>query len=315
LTTDAAFVPTGDGPAGSPQGTSIGDPTATAVINATPTGTSTAVPGISPTSTATTTTVDDSNGPAAYWQFEESSGPIYFDSIGTSHSSGCFNEGCPASVAGQIGNGQAFDGNNSGLNIPAADIINWAADDSFTLGFWMKAVAGSTCATDNEVMLGRDDESSGLHWWIGCRGGDGQSRFSLYDQNDNGVSLNGPVITDGDWHQIVAVRNGTSGTTSFYVDGARVATADHNHLADFSSETAELNIGWLDLGAGFRYEGALDEMVIYGRALDHNEIVQHYQNGLQGQVWEEVPVTPTAVPTIVVSNQNNQVLLPLIIRP
>jgi len=260
-------------------------PTATATppdpaaptVTSTPTATATATG--TPTATATPIILQD---PAAYWRLEETGGAPYLDSIAGSHGTACVGGNCPQPVSGQIGGAQQFNGSNTGIDVPPAAAFNWAADDSFTLGFWTKGAAGSTCNGATEVMLGRDDGNTSLHWWIGCTAG-GTTGFSLNDRNGDGVYLTGPAINDGGWHQIVAVRDGAAGMTRLYVNGSEVDSAAFNHGADFASATAPLNIGWLNLWPGYHYEGILDDLVIYDRALDPAEVQQQYQNGLQGQ--------------------------------
>jgi hypothetical protein len=43
-----------------------------------------------------------------------------------------------------------------------------------------------------------------------------------------------------------------------------------------------LNIGWLRRDGGYRFEGILDEVAIYGRALSASEIREHFGVGLEG---------------------------------
>ena len=47
----------------------------------------------------------------------------------------------------------------------------------------------------------------------------------------------------------------------------------------FGSATADLNMGWLNLGEGYRYKGSLDEITIYNRVLTAVEILQHFESG------------------------------------
>jgi len=52
-----------------------------------------------------------------------------------------------------------------------------------------------------------------------------------------------------------------------------------------------MNIGWLNLSGGFHFEGSLDEVAIYNRALSPEEISTHYNNG-SGLFTEPVPILP-----------------------
>ena len=69
-----------------------------------------------------------------------------------------------------------------------------------------------------------------------------------------------------------------------YVNGNLVDFTEDT-TGDFDS-TSELNLGWLD--GGFYFDGTLDEVAIYGRALSDAEVVQHYYAGLKGSGIEDL---------------------------
>jgi hypothetical protein len=48
--------------------------------------------------------------------------------------------------------------------------------------------------------------------------------------------------------------------------------------AGFGSSTAALNIGWLNLSPGYHFDGIIDEVALYDRALSADEIQQYYNN-------------------------------------
>ncbi len=150
----------------------------------------------------------------------------------------------------------------------------------------MRGIDGETCSgttvSANEVIVGRDDSSTGLHWWLGCRHTSGAAAFQLRDATGQGVFLSsGPSIVDGAWHHLVAVRDAKQGMNRLYVDGVEVAAQTHSYAADFSS-TADLTLGWLMLDKGFHFNGTLDEAALYTQALTAAEVQQLYTRGLDG---------------------------------
>ena len=147
----------------------------------------------------------------------------------------------------------------------------------------------STPCTGNEVAVGRDADDSGskLHWWTGCYGDDGAASFVLIAKNGNGSDssnfLRGTTpLTDGAWHHVAVVRDGSNGKNLLYVDGVLEDEVAVVYGAGFDSPTAPLNIGWMNLDGGYRFEGLLDEVAIYGRALSASEIQEHFGVGLGG---------------------------------
>ena len=49
-----------------------------------------------------------------------------------------------------------------------------------------------------------------------------------------------------------------------------------------SSDLAELSIGWFNVDPFYYFEGAIDEVALYNRALSESEISQHYYDGFVG---------------------------------
>ncbi|MDY7076306.1 MAG: SdrD B-like domain-containing protein, partial [Chloroflexota bacterium] len=116
----------------------------------------------------------------AYWKLDETGSPTY-DDFYDGHDGECAGS-CPVQAPGHINGGQEFDGSTTGIDVPAVpgdDSFNWSVDGSFSIEFWMQTDSASTCA-GNQVIVGRDDSSNGLHWWTGCRDG-GPAGFSLGD--------------------------------------------------------------------------------------------------------------------------------------
>lgn len=236
---------------------------------------------------------------ALYWRFEEPSGTTFSDSVGGYDASCAGGILCPSSTTGIVGNALLFDGSDDFVIVPAVSPalapFDWAAGDSFTIEFWVKTNSASTCA-GNQVMVGRDDPSTDLHWWAGCLDG-GTPAFFLFDKSNAGAGVVGSTdVTDGEWHHVAVVRDGSAGETRLYVNGVLEDTVSHTYSSGFDSATADVNMGWLNLSSGFRFSGAIDEMAFYSRALSLAEIQQNRSNGLAGKdycsaVATEIEVT------------------------
>ena len=95
-----------------------------------------------------------------------------------------------------------------------------------------------------------------------------------------------PSLSDGAWHHLAVVRNGATGDILFYVDGVEQELALNADLAaGLGSATAPLTMGYLDTGGAntFRFDGSIDEVGLYDRALPSSEIENHYDAGLAGK--------------------------------
>ena len=138
----------------------------------------------------------------SYWKLDETSGGTYLDVYDSNHGT-CAGD-CPLPISGLISGGQSFH-STTGIDIPPDPSFSWGHDQSFSIGYWIRRQA---TVSGVEVVVGRDDSSSNLHWWSGLRS-DGTAAFVLLDTNGNGGGLLGgsKVLTDGLWHNIVVVRD------------------------------------------------------------------------------------------------------------
>jgi hypothetical protein len=212
-----------------------------------------------------------------YFRLDESTGPPYVDDI-VSNNATCTN--CPSPGSGIVGSGQAFDGLEDEVDIPDDDTFDWTATSSFTIEFWMRTAASTA---GNRVMVGRDPPSgSNLHWWIGADN-NGTVRFQCRDTGGGGPYLGGigPVLNDDVWHHIVCVRDEATDSNKVYVDAVLIDAAVYNYANGFDSDVP-VNVGYLNLSGHYRYEGLLDELAVYDRALTQSEISAHRDDGLLG---------------------------------
>jgi hypothetical protein len=99
----------------------------------------------------------------------------------------------------------------------------------------------------------------------------------------------------------VGVREGGpngEGINRLYVDGVEVDSAQHTYVDHFGSDTAPLNLGWLNLSPFYNFEGTLDEVALYNRALAAAEVSEHYNNGLVGKGYCVAPPETVEVPLL-----------------
>jgi lysophospholipase L1-like esterase len=218
---------------------------------------------------------------SSYWKLNETVGVNYTDYYGTSN--GICAGSCPSPVpAGNVDGGQLFDGINSGINIPADISFNWGYNSSFSIEYWMKKEP--VTLSGEEVIVGRYDSTSSLQWRAGVGAG-GQAFFVLIATNGDGNSTDEYLygtsdIADGNWHHVVLMRDDSANKNILYVDGIIEDSTSVSYAAGFESLTSDLTIGYLD--SGYYYNGTLDDVALYHRALSDTEILQHYNDGMIG---------------------------------
>ena len=225
-------------------------------------------------------------GMGAYWRFDETSGTT-FDDFYYGYDGICSGASCPMPATGVYMGGQDFDGITTGITVtavPGDESLNWGLADSFSIELWLKTDSASTCA-GNEVAIGRRDSAGEPGWWIGCWDG-GQAAFFLEDSMGSAdkVELVGTTdVADGEWHHIVAVRDGGAEINRLYVDGFEEHSKPAAYDNGFQSETAAITLGWLDVASRYRLDGVMDEVAIYGVALSPTDVQQHHSEGLAGR--------------------------------
>jgi len=198
----------------------------------------------------------------------------------------------PAAVSGKFNGGMSFDGINDGINLPDDGSYNFSKNSSFTFEFWLKTNGKSS----NMVCMGRQGtitatDTSDLHLWVGVLKNTGEVAFYAKDAKGNEPSpdglINGGDVDDGNWHYVVAVRDGVSKKNFLYVDGSEVAVSNaYNYLNSFGTFAGDpFNIGFLSRANGnpdYFFDGEMDEVAIYTKALSATEVSNNYLKSFTG---------------------------------
>jgi len=221
----------------------------------------------------------------SFWTLDETAAGTYSDSIGVPANDGAVGagDGPDPTASGQINGAQVFTATNTdGIDIADDnDDFDWAVDANFSIEFWMKGIPGTTAAGANpEVMIGRFDGVNDLAWWIGVNNGTQNITWFIRDSNDTADELQlfaNPAVNaaDGEWHHIVCVRDADNGKVRLYVDGVETPEVDETFDANFASGAA-LNLGWYNVAPFYYFNGTLDEVAIYNRALTAAEVLDNF---------------------------------------
>ncbi|MCB0164434.1 MAG: putative Ig domain-containing protein [Anaerolineae bacterium] len=231
----------------------------------------------------------------SYWKLNEVGSPTSFaDSHGTNTAT-CTADSCPTPSTGIIGGAMSFSGDDI-VNVADSASLDWTNSDSFTLEAWIKTT--QVCA-GNEVILGKY-AANGATWWLGCEDGSNTAAFSLRDSTNTDLYLSDTkALNDGKWHHLVASRNAGNNVHQLYVDGALKSTVTQALTGNFSNNNP-LNLGYfLTNSPHYFFNGTLDEVAIYKRALTQAEITEHYNAGSGRAYCGERPPKITSTPVTV----------------
>ena len=217
------------------------------------------------------------DGMIANWRLGESSQPYQNSVQTTSGTDAACAPNCPAPSEGVVAGATQFEAqNDTGLQIPGT-AFNWNGADSFSIELWLKI---NRLPSDDQVLIGRTD---GVFNWNLSIGNTGNIRFYM-DDSQNSLLLESAKELSTEttalgprWHHVAVTRSGISGEVRLYVDDRPPEIDTAEFQGDFSSDEAPLSIGWSGNETNpQRFSGNLDEIAVYQRALDENEILGHY---------------------------------------
>ena len=237
----------------------------------------------SATSSAVTWFVDSSPFMGLYLPFEGNSSNALLDFSDSG------NDGSYSLVSWSVSNGYNNTGGmtfseNSGqfIDVGNDSSLRYDGNSDFTLSFWMKSIQSSG---DPPIVSDKD-------WGNGWNNGyvahleDGVCKINIGD-GLNRVDLDGTIIVnDGNWHMCTFVFEETSDVT-LYVDGVYDGSADITSINDVQSSLSTVigNDGTKSYSA--IYNGSIDEVRIFQRALSEEQIVNFYENKTNQISWTE----------------------------
>ncbi len=192
-------------------------------------------------------------GAVAYWKLDETEGDIAYDSVGVYY--GILN-GVPTwqPTSGMIDGALELDGIDDYVS---TDFVLNPADESFSVFAWINGGA------PGQVVISQTSNAGGLNW-LSADPLDGKLMTELKGTGRfNPPLMSESVVTDGDWHRVGFVRDGSD--RILYVDDIEVARDTATNL---ESASGGLYIGaGSDLEPGAFWSGLIDDVRIYSRAV------------------------------------------------
>lgn len=220
----------------------------------------------------------NSLGLVGYWNLDERNGTVANDSSGYDNdgivyngSVSCANPstsgaGCPEWVDGKFGKALSFDGVDDYISILDSNSLD--VGNALTLSAWIKT--GNI--GQRQTIIGHNNEANTFQLEIGNSPG-------TVAVIVNGIWIaytSSSVLTNNDtWYHVVYTRNGTgAGTHAIYVNGAS-KSLQTDASNNFTNPTVPIEIGRRASNSQ-QFNGTIDELQIYNRALTADEIKESY---------------------------------------
>jgi len=213
-------------------------------------------------------------GPLGRWRFVETSGAIATNSgsLGSS-AQGLFTNGVTLNVAGpQAPTFSGYSSNNTAAQFDGANQYIAATNNlmnnfiGFTIAGWINP---SSADSNNQDLFGQPD--------IAGFGFTTAGKVELYCDSDTKKLHYFYPYSAGAWHHLTGVGDGSD--MYIYVDGVQVASRTYA-TSSYGSNNNPFYIGAKVLSSGNYFNGLIDEVLVYDRALSAAEIAQLYAGNI-----------------------------------
>jgi len=192
-------------------------------------------------------------------------------------------------AAGKVGQAFQLDGATAYVEKLSPDSTLNIRTQSWTISSWVQSSysGGNGQEIVSRYACGWDCSSSNAAEYVVWLDGSGRALFEVRDSSGNDVWATGTSnLRDGAWHLVTGVLDRTGAQLSIYVDGAPQNSVNASALGDVNDPGSPLEIGrffrqgWGSPGGYFN--GSIDEVQIYNRALSAAEIQGMYGAGVNG---------------------------------
>lgn len=193
-----------------------------------------------------------------YWELEETSGDVV-DSQGTNTGT---NVNCTRGATGKIGNCFSFDGNDY---ITLSE-LPFSGSGNFSIFAWIKTSDDGGRRTI--INFGANESYQELYFY---KGTDNKLHFDL--RNYAGVQSSS-VINSGEWVYVGVVNTG--GAMQLWINGSQNGSPNGMNP---NIQAGDQTIGASEGGTSHYWDGEIDEMGIWTRALTKGEIRALFNSG------------------------------------
>jgi len=169
---------------------------------------------------------------------------------------------------GNLGQALDLDGGSDYVNAGNKSILN-VASGNMTIEAWVNL---RTLGKYHSIV------SKWTPWIFFISPSNKAMLYVRYGGGDHGVTAN-TVLSSGKWYHIVSVYTPSNFTVNFYLNGKADGTAAFSQAMDGDGAGSVLIGGYGNVNTYFN--GLVDDVRIYGRALTAGEINRHYAEGLE----------------------------------
>jgi len=211
------------------------------------------------------------------WDMDEGTGSVLNDNSGNNNH-GTLTNG-PKWTQGKSGSALQFDGKDDYVSVASNTNLNMGANQDFTIETWIKYSNNPSY----HIVAGKYCDIITAGYWLDVQGNNIRLRVS--DAGGNYVdTITTAQYNDNKWHHVMAIAD-RDGLAYIYIDGNQVKSND------ISSENGDTGTGAFSIGRPYDrnyayFNGQIDELRIYNRALSEAEVRYHYNHGGPVAHWD-----------------------------
>ena len=234
------------------------------------------------------------DGLVSYWSFDAADveGDTVKDTVGGNDGT---IVGAPKQVAGKFGQAFKFSGKPDAIDIgaPADGSLDFGDDTDFSMVAWIKVDKAPELDGNQSTIVSKGDGGGNARilWKINTT----KVSVTISHIQDGPTShfLGGKDVTDGKWHHVLFVAD-RSDPTRLYINGKFDAEGQESDDIDITTESRMYIGASVRIGETTRryFEGLIDEVGIYDRALTDDEIERNYNaKGLAVSPQKKLAIT------------------------
>ena len=237
---------------------------------------------------ATINPPDLQQGLVGHWTFDGPtiSGTTVKDVSGSGNNGTMVN--APAVTPGVLGQALSFNGSNQYITIGTSATFNYERTQLMTICAWIKPVSVSENNVGRAIVSKLQGSPNYTGWefnqYVPSAVNNGLQLYLINTFPGNSISASAAnILTAGVWQHACVTYNGNSlvSGVTFYVNGvAHSAFSDINTLSGSILSSASTAIGGRPAGGNGYFNGSIDDVRIYNRALPASQITQLYDLGL-----------------------------------
>ncbi|MHB1162907.1 MAG: LamG domain-containing protein [Minisyncoccota bacterium] len=212
------------------------------------------------------------NGLVGWWTFDGAQMVSNVaDTSGQGNNGNLVSYTSTTTTPGPVGQALSFNGNNQYVNLGTnSTAFNFSANLSGAA--WIKT------ATDGKIFVSYQNNNPLFYMQVGATTAGGTAnKFVVYLRTDNGtvvVLSSNKSVTDNIWHHVVFTRDASAQIVNLYIDGVLDSQFGYTDTGPISTSAGGHSISLA--GTTYSFNGSVDDVRVYNRALSAQEVKQLY---------------------------------------